>query len=94
MRYAIFGAEKDELKKLKPGEFSWFYIAPKHLDRANGNSARAAVPITYINYDEQHQLVTDIKDYLNMQEEAKDELLKNKTIASAVLKRMGDESRS
>lgn len=78
---------------MKQGEIGQIFIAPDYLDKCGSHEATVMVAYTKLNHLEPYKLACDIRDYLNMLEEAKAELMKNKTVASAVLQRMGNDQK-
>jgi hypothetical protein len=93
VRYGLYYVDVDHLKKMKAGERGMIHVAPDHLETCGVRMSTVSVGFTIVDFEQALKLAKDIRDYLNMQEEAKNEAMKNKTIASAVLKRMGDEQK-
>jgi hypothetical protein len=89
MRYAVFA-----WGKLKDGTLK-FVVEPDggpetpRDNNAQMKYATAIFPVRSLDEQgEQQQRARDFRDYLNMQEEAKEEALKKITVATAVAKRM------
>lgn len=91
MKYSLFSAAKKDLSGDGVGNI---FIGSDEFSKINISKCKVALPVRLSDYDEQMKLAEAICDYMNMLEDAKTEFFKNKTIASAVLKRMGNESGS
>lgn len=90
MKYVLF--DNYEVLKAEPNKVGAIYIASDVFKRVSATQAKVTLPITLASYEEQLKLANDIAEYMNLCEEAKASVVKDKTVAAAVLQRMHRDS--